>query len=348
MLLLLLLSLMVRSSPGSECRCNTTNGRCDESGACRCDPGWEGERCHRCLPTPGCVHGWCQQPWQCQCSAGWGGRFCDKDLQACSQLPCLNGATCVIEDTGDYSCLCPPGFHGNHCQLKTGPCRTGRSLCKNGGLCEDADGFASNWTCRCLAGFTGRRCETDVDDCQMQPCANGATCLDAVNRFSCVCPVGFSGRFCTVNVDDCASRPCQHAGRCLDLAAGFRCLCPPGFSGATCETAHRKGLEVEGGGARRGHNDDRRFRVTIRERSGARLTQAQLSLLLILAGLTLAVVSLTGALVLRGQCRGRSLATAPPPGVHSGWARPRLLVEAGCDVITRTSVTLTSGLSTDA
>ncbi|KAM9803772.1 protein delta homolog 2 [Neosynchiropus ocellatus] len=310
----LFLSLMVQSSQGSACRCDAANGRCDEAGACRCDPGWDGERCDRCLPTPGCVHGWCQQPWQCHCSAGWGGRFCDKDLQACSQLPCLNGATCVIEDNGDYSCRCPPGFHGDHCQSKTGPCRKRRSACKNGGLCEDANGFATNWTCRCLAGFTGPRCETDVDDCLMKPCANGATCVDSVNRFSCVCPVGFSGRFCTVNVDDCASRPCQHAGRCVDLAAGFRCLCRPGFRGVTCETSHRKSPESVGDGAvhrlsTRGRgDDDGTFRVTIRERGGARLTESQLNLLLILAGLTLVAVSLTATLVLRRHCRDCGLA----------------------------------------
>ncbi|KAF7642793.1 hypothetical protein LDENG_00250580, partial [Lucifuga dentata] len=118
----------------------------------RCDPGWDGERCERCVPTPGCVHGSCQQPWQCSCEAGWAGRFCDKDLHVCwKQQPCQNGATCVMEDSGEYSCLCPEGFHGRNCQLKTGPCHQRRSPCKNGGLCEDANGFATELTCRCLA-----------------------------------------------------------------------------------------------------------------------------------------------------------------------------------------------------
>ncbi|CAF87407.1 unnamed protein product, partial [Tetraodon nigroviridis] len=59
----------------------------------------------------------------------------------------------------------------------------------------------------------------------MAPCANGATCLDGVNRFSCVCPPGFSGRFCTVNLERCVSRPCSNGGRCIDRAGGFRCIC---------------------------------------------------------------------------------------------------------------------------
>nr|XP_033468371.1 protein delta homolog 2 [Epinephelus lanceolatus] len=310
---------------GSDCSCNVTNSRCDENGVCRCDPGWDGERCERCVPMPGCLHGSCEQPWQCSCAAGWAGRFCDKDLMACSERqPCQNGATCVMEDSGEYSCLCPEDFHGRDCQLKTGPCHQRRSPCKNGGLCEDADGFAAELVCRCLVGFTGLHCETDVDDCLMKPCANGATCLDGVNRFSCICPDGFTGRFCTVNLDDCASRPCLNAGRCLDRAGGFHCVCRLGYTGATCETplrSHEPGwttLGWEGGGgggaktqrnnttgSRNGsHHGDRLLKVTVSERSGGGgLSDVQLIVLLVLAGVTLGVVVLTAALVLQGHCR---------------------------------------------
>ncbi|XP_076599682.1 uncharacterized protein dlk2 isoform X1 [Chaetodon auriga] len=319
---------------GSDCICNITNSRCDEFGVCRCDPGWDGERCERCVPMPGCLHGSCQQPWQCSCEAGWGGRFCDKDLFVCSeQQPCQNGATCVMEDSGEYTCLCPGDFHGRNCQLKTGPCQQRRSPCKNGGLCEDADGFAAELTCRCLAGFTGPRCETNMDDCLMRPCANGATCLDGVNRFSCLCPAGFTGRFCTVNLDDCVSQPCLNAGRCLDRAGGFHCVCRPGYTGSTCENTlrshddHEPGwttLGWEGGGGRLrphlttggknqrssttsgsngSHHGDRLFKVTVSERSAAGLSEVQLIILLVLAGMTLCVVVLTTAFVLRGHCR---------------------------------------------
>uniref|UniRef100_A0A3Q1KD05 EGF-like domain-containing protein n=2 Tax=Anabas testudineus TaxID=64144 RepID=A0A3Q1KD05_ANATE len=294
----------------SDCSCNITNSRCDEFGVCRCDPGWDGEQCERCVPTPGCLHGSCQQPWQCSCEPGWGGRFCDKDLLVCSeQQPCHNGATCVMEDSGDYTCLCPAGFHGKDCQLKTGPCHQRRTPCKNGGLCEDADGFAAELTCRCLAGFTGPRCETDVDDCVMKPCANGATCLDGTNRFSCLCPTGFTGRFCTVNVDDCASRPCLNAGRCLDRAGGFRCICRPGFTGTSCETPLGDVGKPPRTTGNSSHHGDRPLKVTVSERSTARLSEMQLILLLVLAGLTLGAVVLTAALVLQGHCR--NCGTAP-------------------------------------
>uniref|UniRef100_UPI0037E7A827 protein delta homolog 2 n=1 Tax=Semicossyphus pulcher TaxID=241346 RepID=UPI0037E7A827 len=318
---------------GSDCSCNVTNSRCDESGVCRCDPGWDSEHCDRCVPMPGCLHGSCQQPWQCSCEPGWGGRFCDKDLFVCSQQqPCQNGATCVMEDSGEYTCLCPEGFHGRHCQLKTGPCHQRRSPCKNGGLCEDADGYAEELTCRCLAGFTGPRCETNVDDCLMRPCANGATCLDGVNRFSCLCPPGLTGRFCTINLDDCASRPCLNGGRCLDRAGGFHCICRPGYTGTICETVLMSNKDNEpswttvgweGGGWVRpqlttggknhrssttgsdngSHHGDRLLKVTVSERGAGGLTEVQLIILLVLAGMTLGVVVLTASLVLHGHCR---------------------------------------------
>ncbi|XP_035982230.1 protein delta homolog 2 isoform X4 [Fundulus heteroclitus] len=309
---------------GSDCSCNLTNSRCDEFGVCRCDPGWEGELCERCVTMPGCVYGSCLQPWQCTCEAGWGGRFCDKDLSVCSQTqPCHNGATCLLEDSGDFRCLCPHGFHGPACEKRMGPCHQRRSPCKNGGLCEDADGFAAELACRCLAGFTGSRCETDIDDCLMGPCASGATCVDGLNRFSCLCPAGFTGRFCTVNTDDCISQPCLNGGRCLDRAGGFSCLCQAGFSGTTCETARppnasRPVWTTPGWDS--GRPDSRKVKVTVKERGAAGLSDLQLIIVLVLTGVTLGAVALTAALVLRGRCRARgqpACCSSPPPEAGS-------------------------------
>ncbi|XP_054881676.1 protein delta homolog 2 [Poeciliopsis prolifica] len=310
---------------GSDCSCNATNSRCDEFGVCRCDPGWDGALCQRCVTMPGCVHGSCLQPWQCACQPGWGGRFCDKDLSVCSQQPCLNGATCLLEDSGDFRCLCPDGFHGPTCRKRKGPCLQTRSPCKNGGLCDDADGFAAALLCRCLAGFTGPRCETDIDDCLLGPCASGATCVDGVNRFSCLCPVGFSGRFCTVNVDDCASRPCRNGGRCLDRAGGFRCLCRPGFTGTTCETppspANAGPSPANAGPSPAnagpsppvwttrardtGHHDNRKVKVTVKERGAGGLSDLQLVVVLVLTSVSVGAVALTAALVLHAPCQRR-------------------------------------------
>ena len=44
----------------------------------RCQYGWQGLYCDKCIPHPGCVHGTCNEPWQCLCETNWGGQLCDK------------------------------------------------------------------------------------------------------------------------------------------------------------------------------------------------------------------------------------------------------------------------------
>ncbi|XP_051504499.1 protein delta homolog 2-like [Myxocyprinus asiaticus] len=333
----------------SNCTCELGHGKCAENGDCRCDPGWGGPRCDDCVRMPGCLHGTCHQPWQCTCMDGWAGRFCDKDIYVCSrEQPCQNGATCVLNESGEYNCLCPEGFHGRDCELKTGPCQKTKSPCKNGGLCEDLSGYAPELTCQCLAGFTGPRCETNMDDCLMRPCANGATCLDGVNRFSCLCPAGFTGRFCTINLDDCASQPCLNEGRCIDRVTTFQCFCLPGYTGRTCETplwemGSQAVSPFRDGSSRGGQDrvtqsksppvnqsrgttasgDDRRFiKISVKEvvtqQGAAGLSELQLIILLVLGSMTLAVVALTAGLVLRGHCLDRSARCQcrPPPKHH--------------------------------
>ncbi|XP_072533761.1 protein delta homolog 2 [Salminus brasiliensis] len=329
-------------TPAVNCSCELGHGKCAEDGECRCDPGWGGPFCADCVRMPGCIHGSCHQPWQCTCEDGWTGRFCDKDVHVCEkERPCQNGANCSLNEAGEYICQCPEGFHGKNCELKAGPCHKAKSPCKNGGLCEDLGGYAPELSCRCLVGFTGPRCETNMDDCLMRPCANGATCLDGVNRFSCLCPAGFTGRFCTINLDDCASQPCLNGGRCIDRVTAFYCLCPAGFTGQTCEVPQwGKGPQTQaphrnsgwGGGGRGGGGpggvtqnkpeitstfgnrsqgittsggESRLLKISVKEvvthNAAGGLSEEQLITLLVLGGMTLAVVALTAGLVLRGH-----------------------------------------------
>ena len=37
---------------------------------------------------------------------------------------------------------------------------------------------------------------TDIEDCFDNECANGATCIDAVNSYTCKCVPGFVGKYC--------------------------------------------------------------------------------------------------------------------------------------------------------
>ena len=44
----------------------------------------------------------------------------------------------------------------------------------------------------------------DVNECQSNPCANGATCTDGVNKYSCSCAAGYTGSDCKTGITiDC-------------------------------------------------------------------------------------------------------------------------------------------------
>jgi len=40
----------------------------------------------------------------------------------------------------------------------------------------------------------------DVDDCDVQPCLNGATCFDEVDNFMCQCTPGYNGTVCDIGI----------------------------------------------------------------------------------------------------------------------------------------------------
>lgn len=104
----------------------------------------------------------------------------------------------------------------------------------------------------------------------LDPCRNGATCIDGINRYTCKCIPGFTGIHCEINIDECASSkyffnsnrklilindsiqinswnsltihnsfcvvigPCANNGVCMDLVNGFKCECPKGYYDSLC------------------------------------------------------------------------------------------------------------------
>jgi len=214
--------------------CHGSNGYCDKPNQCTCHEGWQGALCDECKRYPGCVHGSCSGPFTCECKNGWGGLLCNKDLNYCTNhRPCKNGATCYNTGEKLYTCSCPVGFVGEHCEThETLSIDCDTNVCENGGTCF---GIADDFSCVCPYGFVGKNCEQNYDDCKNNPCVNGGTCNDGINDFTCNCKEGFTGKDCSVQVDECESFPCFNQGFCIDGNNSFSCRCLARYSGDYCQ-----------------------------------------------------------------------------------------------------------------
>lgn len=103
----------------------------------------------------------------------------------------------------------------------------------------------------------GVHCEVDINECDSNPCQNGATCEDAANSYRCHCLVPdpgqepWGGRDCDVRLVGCQQHQCQHKAGCVPVLTedgdhGYTCLCPPGWTGERCNTSTTFSFNSEG------------------------------------------------------------------------------------------------------
>ncbi|KAK6621484.1 hypothetical protein RUM44_001291 [Polyplax serrata] len=105
-------------------------------------------------------------------------------------------------------------------------------LCGGHGRCigQNDGGFR----CICDPGYTGKYCHENINDCTLNPCLNGGTCVDKIHSFQCICEEGWEGEICSMDKNECESNPCRNNGTCIDAIADFHCTCRNGWKGKTC------------------------------------------------------------------------------------------------------------------
>ncbi|ELW47230.1 Protein delta like protein 1 [Tupaia chinensis] len=154
-----------------------------------------------CTSTPCANNGTCVElghgSYECSCAPGYSGRDCQRKDGPCviNGSPCQHGGTCMDNEgrASHASCLCPPGFSGNFCEILAANSCT-PNPCENDGVCTDIGG---DFRCRCPAGFIDKTCSRPVTNCASGPCQNGGTCLQRTQvSYECLCRPEFAGPTC--------------------------------------------------------------------------------------------------------------------------------------------------------
>nr|XP_034315266.1 neurogenic locus notch homolog protein 2-like [Crassostrea gigas] len=91
-----------------------------------------------------------------------------------------------------------------------------------------------SFTCTCNAGWTGKVCNEDINECLDNPCHNGGTCSNNHGSFECTCERGFTGALCNEDVDECQNDPCRNGATCTNTPGSFTCTCNAGWTGKVC------------------------------------------------------------------------------------------------------------------
>uniref|UniRef100_A0A673LM42 Neurogenic locus notch homolog protein 1 n=1 Tax=Sinocyclocheilus rhinocerous TaxID=307959 RepID=A0A673LM42_9TELE len=222
---------------------------------CICMPGYEGVFCQintdECTSMPCLNNGKCIDKinnYQCECPTGFSGSQCQFDIDECASTPCKNGAKC-IDGPNMYTCQCAEGANCevNLDDCQSNPCDFGRCIDKiNAYECACEPGYTvilttirhvtlfNHFHNSVLFFFVGKMCNINIDECAINPCHNGGTCVDGVNGFTCLCREGYHDPTCQSQLNECLSNPCIH-GHCEDKVNGYNCICDSGWSGANCD-----------------------------------------------------------------------------------------------------------------
>ncbi len=198
------------SDTEDSCQC-AANAACDDTGACVCKDGFEGD-----------------DPQNTACTA-------KEDPDPCDDVSCADKASCK-----NGTCVCDDGYESDD------PATTDCEESENPDPCKDvtcADkAECDNGTCVCEDGYESDDPATDdcteivTDLCEEVTCATNASC-DAADG-TCKCDEGFEGddpanTDCTAVVVDPCAGACDAItnSHCDDSGAAPVCACDDGFHG---------------------------------------------------------------------------------------------------------------------
>ncbi|XP_074871762.1 protein crumbs homolog 2 isoform X3 [Carettochelys insculpta] len=249
--LLLLLSLLLWGTSGSEAASSCLSSPCENGGSC--EELQEGYRClcpqhpvpymgtnceflysmcavHKCPPNWVCNETAGLLDYECTCGLELTGTECSVYVNECENSPCKGPHFECVASANGYICRCQRGPNGEGCHAEIAVCSS--HPCQNNGTCIEGAGM---YACSCQPGHTGAHCEDNIDECTSSPCQNGAICVDRVNEYNCFCVPGFQGHHCEIDINECASRPCKNNGTCLNEMDHYVCKCVPGYTGVNCD-----------------------------------------------------------------------------------------------------------------
>ena len=85
----------------------------------------------------------------------------------------------------------------------------------------------------------------DTNECDPDPCQNGATCTANAIGYTCSCSLGYEGTNCDHDIHECDPNPCLNGATCTETSDGttptigvYHCECVNDYTGTNCQIDH--------------------------------------------------------------------------------------------------------------